>query len=83
MIRASQIVYSRLTPAELYNINKPKGSEERGGGQTYIDFPTSKVSLADWQRIAGSVRPVQMTGGPSWSLNVHSMGVAYRRQGYG
>ena len=46
----SVIVFRYLTDADFFNINKPSGTEAGGGGQSYIDFPTSVISLDDWRR---------------------------------
>ena len=45
MRKAVSVVYRRLTQTDLFNIYKPPGTEETGGGQTYIDFPATRIPL--------------------------------------
>ncbi len=80
MKSASQIVFRRLTAADFYNINKPKGSEVRGGGQTYIDFPIATVSEADWQKFFTGQKTLSQKGGPYWVFRMHSLGVPETQQ---
>jgi 5-methylcytosine-specific restriction protein A len=41
-----KIVYTNLTDAEFFNLNKPPKTEIKGGGQGYIDFSTSMINVA-------------------------------------
>lgn len=75
MKEAAQIVFRRITRAEFYNINKLKGSEARGGGQSYIDFPTSTVSLASWRKFFAGAKISAPKSGPLWQFTVNSIGV--------
>lgn len=73
------LAYRYLTNAEFFNINKPRHTEKRGGGQTYIDFPVRKVTVADWRRFLAGVSGVgeeRRAAGPSWTLPIHSIGVS-------
>jgi 5-methylcytosine-specific restriction protein A len=75
MKEAAQIVFRRLTAADFYNINKPKGSEARGGGQSYIDFPTSAIRAADWAKFFAGIKATNAYSGPLWEFTVSSIGV--------
>jgi 5-methylcytosine-specific restriction enzyme A len=70
-----QIVFAKLTDADFFNINKPSGVEDRGGGQSYIDFNTSAVTLTDWREFFRGVREVKGACGPIWRFDVYSLGV--------
>ena len=50
-----QFIYRFLTHADFFNIYKPSGTEERGGGQSYIDIPVSKVSVNQWKEFFSGV----------------------------
>ena len=75
MKKAAQIVFRRITRAEWYNINKLKGSEARGGGQSYIDFRTSTVRLADWKQLFAGFKMLTTKSGPLWRFKVNNIGV--------
>jgi 5-methylcytosine-specific restriction protein A len=73
------VVYRYLTKAEFFNINKPTGTEKKGGGQTYIDFPTADVSIAQWKDIFVDVHGVTVSArakGPSWECPIFSLGIS-------
>ncbi len=73
------IIYRYLTHADFFNINKPPGSEERGGGQSYIDFSTQRVERVDWDQLFSGVKDVSKTNGkngPKWEFPVYSMGLS-------
>lgn len=76
MKEAKQIVFRRITRAEFYNINKLKGSEARGGGQSYIDFPTSTVRLVDWKNLFEGEKMLTTKSGPLWRFKVNSIGIS-------
>ncbi|WP_213611379.1 HNH endonuclease [Pseudoalteromonas sp.] len=72
------IIFRHVTDADFYNMYKPKGSEEKGGGQSYIDFPTKGVSVDDWGIFFNQVNNVKkgtVTNGPSWDTKVQSVGI--------
>lgn len=75
MKNAIQIVFRRLTAADFYNINKPKGSEARGGGQSYIDFPTSAIRPSDWKRFFSGQKTLTSQSGPFWNFTIQSIGL--------
>ena len=56
-----QAIIRFLTNADFFNIYKPAGTEDRGGGQSYIDFPTRVVSIDDWHEFFNGVAGVQTT----------------------
>jgi 5-methylcytosine-specific restriction protein A len=80
MKAAVQLVFRRITPAEFYNIYKPKDSEPGGGGQTYIDFPISKISFGDWSDFFAGETVRSQGGGPSWDFTLRSLGVSEVQQ---
>src|SRR3989338_1444460 len=72
------IVFRYLTQAEFFNIYKPAGTEARGGGQAYIDFPITAISLKKWRTLfsgASSVNESKRARGPCWQLVVDSIGL--------
>jgi 5-methylcytosine-specific restriction protein A len=75
MKKAVQIVFRCLTSADFYNINKPRGSETSGGGQTYIDFPVANVSAKDWMKFFSGLESRRQKGGPFWVFEMHSLGL--------
>jgi 5-methylcytosine-specific restriction protein A len=75
MKTANQIVFRRLTSADFFNINKPKGMEARGGGQSYIDFPISSVQLGDWMTFFSGQEMIETDSGPEWRFMVNSLGL--------
>ena len=79
MKTVDMVAYRYLTDSDFFNIYKPAGTEAGGGGQTYIDFPTSSVSISQWHEFFDGVIGLDtgnMTVGPFWSVPVHSIGVA-------
>ena len=73
--KAKYIVFRYLTAADFFNIYKPRGTERRGGGQSYIDI--HDVSLKQWNVFFGNsslVTESMKTNGPSWKLTVNSIG---------
>lgn len=72
------IIYRYLTHADFFNINKPPGAEELGGGQSYIDFSTQRVERTDWDELFDGVKDVTKTNeihGPKWEFPVYSIGL--------
>jgi 5-methylcytosine-specific restriction protein A len=63
-----QLVFRKLTDADFFNINKPSGVEERGGGQSYIDFNTSAITLINWRDFFRGVHEIQGVCGPIWKF---------------
>lgn len=71
------IVFRYLTDADFFNMYKPAGIETGGGGQLYIDFHTSAISVRHWQTFFNQVRDIrqrQVRRGPEWDFPVHSIG---------
>ena len=69
------IVFRYLTDADFFNIYKPRGTEIGGGGQSYIDFKTSYISHNQWYDYFSGVENRPRTQGPSWTFNIHSIGL--------
>lgn len=77
METARYIIFRELTDADFFNINKPRGTERGGGGQSYIDISTTAVSLGNWRAFFhGAVKEVAGIDGPAWEPNLRSLGVA-------
>lgn len=77
MLKVKCIIFRYLTSADFFNIYKPAGTEEGGGGQAYIDFPTNAVSLEEWGKFFENAASVSCdTGekGPSWEFPLNSIG---------
>lgn len=74
----SSVIYRYLTHADFYNMYKPRDSEAGGGGQTYIDFPTQDVSVADWESFVRGIHGVgreSRAQGPAWTVPLRSIGL--------
>jgi len=78
MKKVKYIIYRYLTNTDFFNINKPRGTEERGGGQRYVDFNTTKIPVEIWdeffENISGLTRE-EAANGPRWVFPIFSMGV--------
>lgn len=72
MPRAMKIVFKELTPSDFYWINQP--GLGGGGGQSYIDFDTSDISLQDWQGFFNGAEEGAGASGPYWTFSVHNLG---------
>lgn len=73
------VIYRYLTNADFFNINKPLGTEDRGGGQSYIDFPTTHVSKASWKEFFSGVHGVVVSSrakGSAWECPIYSLGIS-------
>src|SRR5437899_1252472 len=78
MKRIREIVYRFLTTTDFFNMYKPPGTEAGGGGQLYIDFPTSSVPVRLWRHFFHNVRgsnESRGTRGPRWTVPVRSVGI--------
>ncbi len=79
------LVYRYLTRADYFNMHKPLGTEAAGGGQKYIDFRTSVISIARWRSffagVIGLVESAQTRNRPKWNFTIHSIGVDLPGQG--
>lgn len=76
------VMFRYLTDADFFNIYKPTGSEETGGGQSYIDFQVPHISIAKWDRFFDGVTGLTRTmrkKGPCWHFPVHSAGMSIVR----
>ena len=69
-----QLVFRKLTDADFFHINKPPGIEVGGGGQSYIDFSTSAVTLPNWREFFSGITEETATKGPKWAFKVKSLG---------
>ena len=77
MLKVKYIIFRYLTSADFFNIYKPSGTEESGGGQAYIDFPTNAISIDEWGKFFDGAPSVYCdTGeqGPSWEFPINSIG---------
>jgi 5-methylcytosine-specific restriction protein A len=71
------IVFRYLTDADFFNMYKPSRTEVGGGGQLYIDFKTSSISVSQWDTFFSGVTDVhqrRVRNGPEWEFPVHSIG---------
>lgn len=79
MKKIKYLIFRYLTSADYFNIYKPSGTEEGGGGQGYIDFPTKTISLDNWGKFfEGATSVLCSTGenGPAWLFPISSVGVS-------
>lgn len=56
-----QAIIRFLTNSDFFNIYKPAGTEDLGGGQSYIDFPIRVVSIENWNEFFDGVTGVSST----------------------
>lgn len=76
MENVEYIIFRELTDADFFHINKPRGVEEGGGGQSYIDIPVSAVGIDDWEDFFEGVPTQESTAGfPYWEFEINSLGV--------
>lgn len=71
------LIYRYLTAADFFNIYKPTGTEQGGGGQLYIDFLTSRIPVRAWQQFFSGIqglRQQRLRRGPEWQFPIHSVG---------
>lgn len=75
MRTAEQIVFTKITGSDFFNIYKARGQELRGGGQSYIDFSTAVIPIEKWARFFEGFEPTPMTHGPRWDITINSLGL--------
>ena len=75
-----ELVFRQITPADFFNINKPPGTEDRGGGQSYIDVPVRNVDLDTWHSFFSNVEPTVTKSGPLWTVEINSLGNLGRQE---
>lgn len=74
------IIFRKLTTTDFFNINKPRNTERAGGGQSYIDFPISAITISNWCAFFKDVKQSSGRNGPSWTFPINSLGVNNRHQ---
>ena len=74
------LIFRKLTDADFFNINKPQGTETGGGGQSYIDISTSRVTLENWHEFFENIKERSGSSGPIWKFSVKSLRVDQRHQ---
>ena len=72
---ADQIIFTKITGADFYNMYKAPGADLRGGGQSYIDFSTAAIPVSIWREFFTGLAEVQVTHGPSWDFELNSLGL--------
>ena len=73
--RVDSIVFRRLTKNDFDKINEIGSPYEKGGGQSYIDFPIRNISLQQWNDFLGQPSSKGAQNRPKWDLTVHSLGI--------
>ena len=68
------MVYRKLTKNDWENINRPVNSIAGGGGQLYIDFPTSSITVDNWRNFFEGTNEETVTNGPKWTFTIKSLG---------
>lgn len=74
LLNVDSLVFRHLTYADFRHINKTGGEEVGGGGQSYIDFPTSNISVDDWREFLGQETGTRANG-PEWEFTINSQGL--------
>ena len=69
------IIFRKLTKNDWENINRSPNSLTSGGGQLYIDFPTSGISMDNWKSFFDGKSWTDGTNGPEWNIFIKSLGV--------
>lgn len=77
---ADQIIFTKITGADFYNIYKAPGAELRGGGQSYIDFSTATIPVSIWREFFTGVPEARVTHGPRWDFELNSLGLELTQQ---
>ena len=80
MAKASELIFRQITPADYFNINKQPGTEDRGGGQSYIDVPVRNVGLDTWHSFFDVVQPSETRSGPLWTVEINNLGNLGRQE---
>jgi 5-methylcytosine-specific restriction protein A len=73
--RVDSLVFRRLTYADFRHINKIGGEEKGGGGQSYIDFPITDISLEKWFDFLGDCTGIGAGNRPQWDFTINSLGL--------
>lgn len=73
--RVDSIVFRRLTSAEFDHIYHSGSYYPNGGGQGYIDFPTSKIPISKWFKFFGVNSGVGAQNRPYWDIQINSLGL--------
>lgn len=73
--RVDSLVFRRMTYADFRHINKKGGEEVGGGGQSYIDFPITKISLDSWFNFLGENTGTGASNRPKWDFEINSLGL--------
>ncbi len=74
------IIFRRLTTADFFNINKPTGTEDSGGGQSYIDIPITAVPLEVWKEFFEEISYEDAHNGPKWDFIINSIGIGQEQE---
>lgn len=59
---------------------KPRGSERKGGGQSYIDIPYSAVSFEKWKKFFHGIVYEETKSGPLWRFKINSIGYSVSQE---
>jgi len=73
--RVDSLVFRRLTKNDFDKINEVGSPYERGGGQSYIDFPIRNISIQQWYEFLGQASSTGAKNRPKWDLTIHSLGI--------
>ena len=74
--RVDSLVFRRLTRADFDHIYHEGSHYERGGGQSYIDFPVADVAVNKWLIFLGPNTSVGAGNRPKWDFEINSLGLA-------
>ena len=83
MKQVMYIMYRYLSEADYFNIYKPTGTEVRGGGQTYIDFPIKLVNKRAWDLFFDGLPDLvieSVAQGDKWTFPVWSIGIGKKQK---
>ena len=69
-----------MTNADFFNINKPKRTENQGGGQSYIDFSASAITPGNWEEFFKKIDKMDGGSGPKWKFEIYSLGTSGQKQ---
>lgn len=78
--RVKSIVFRRLSQAEFDHIYHAGSHYANGGGQAYIDFPTSRINTQIWTQFLGANTGTGAGNRSFWTFTINSLGVANNQE---
>lgn len=83
--RVDSLVFRRLNKNDFDKINKSGSAYQKqddqagGGGQGYIDFPTRKISIKQWNDFLGKHTATGAQNRSKWTITINSLGLSKKQ----